>query len=210
MRKIVAATSLAVLLAAGTVRSEPAFRLSYPDGVPRAEILGDWRHSRYSVWRAEATQGAYARITEAEVLCVGPCFADDFGAVPGRTYLYRFDLVLGDGSLASFGPYAATISETLARPLRAALTPNPGAGPSRLSLFLAGPPGGSIAAEAALFDLQGRRVARLFAGPLASGHTRSQWSGRADDGRLLAPDVYLLGLSTSDGRRAVSRVVRGH
>ena len=209
MKRAVTAAALCVALMSGPARSDPEFRISYPGGVPRAEIAGDWRGNHYTVQRASAASGAFASISDADVLCIGSCFADDFTAVPGRTYYYRFDLELAYGRTARFGPYAATISPTLARPLSAALSPNPGFGPSRLSLFAAGPPGRSVGAEASLFDLQGRRVATLFRGALASGPTRLDWDGRGEDGRPLAGGVYLLRLTASDGRRFVARVVRG-
>jgi hypothetical protein len=209
MKRAVFAAALCVALATGPAQGDPDFRLSYPGGVPRAEISGDWRHSHYTVWRAPAASGPFALISDSDVLCTGPCFADDFSAVPGRTYFYRFDLVLAQGGSASFGPYTAAISPTLARPLSASILPNPGAGPARVLLFAAGPLGGTTAAEASLFDLQGRRVATLFGGPLAFGTSRINWDGRGDDGRPLAGGVYLLRLAASDGRRYVTRVVRG-
>lgn len=209
MKRTLFAAALCATLASGPAASEPEFRLSYPSGVPRAEIAGDWRRSHYAVWRAPAAAGPFALVSDSEVLCVGSCFVDDFSAVPGRTYFYRFDLRLAEGGTASFGPYAADISPTLARPLRASISPNPGAGPSRVSLFAATPAGGTTSAEAALFDLQGRRVATLFRGTLPAGLTRLDWNGRGEGGRTLAGGVYMLRLTASDGRRFVAPVVRG-
>ncbi len=208
MKRAIVAAALCAALTAGPSSAAPEFRMLYPNGVPRAEISGDWRHSHYTVWRAPAAQGPFTLISDSDVLCLGPCFVDDFGAVPGRTYVYRFDLVLGDGTPVSFGPYLATISAELARPLGAAVSPNPGRGAARVTLFVAAAPGASVGAEATLFDLQGRRMSTLFRGALVPGATRLDWDGRADDGRDLSAGLYLLRVATSDGRTFVTRVVR--
>jgi hypothetical protein len=207
-RTIVGLALCAALAATRPAAATPEFRLSYPGGVPRVEISGDWRHCHYAVWRAPAVQGTYAQISDTDVLCVGPCFVDDVGAVPGRTYYYRFDLTLPDGRAVTFGPYAATISRELARPLRPTLSPNPGRGPAQVTLFAAGTPGSPIGAEAALFDLQGRRVITLFRGNLVSGATRFTWDGRDTGGQELRAGVYLLRLNTVDGRQSIVPVVR--
>src|SRR5262249_55113581 len=154
----------------------PEFRIAYPNGVPRVEITGDYRQSHYTVWRAAAAEGPYGLVSDDDILCVGPCFADDYSAIGGRTYWYRFDLVTPNAGLVSFGPYRVDISADLARPLTATVSPNPGHGPTQVMLFLAGRPGGAVLAEAIVFDLEGRRLATLHHGPLSNGPTRLGWS----------------------------------
>jgi hypothetical protein len=209
VKRTLIVSALLASLVARPVEADPEFRMQYPNGIPRAEIAGDYRHSRYTVWRAEGPGGAFAAVTAGDVLCLGPCFADDFSALPGRTYWYRFDLVLADGSYVRFGPYRVTIDAALARRLSVTLSPNPGFGPASLTLFLAGAPGTAVEAEAALLDLQGRRVARLFKGPLASGLTRLRWNGRSDSGLEVRSGLYWVQVATADGRRARCQVVRG-
>ena len=208
MKRFVITTALAAALCATPVSAEPEFRLTYPNGVPRAEITGDWRHSRYSVWRAAAVSGPFERLGEGDVLCVGPCFVDDYSAAGGRTYFYRFDLLLADGSFATFGPYAAAILSNRMRALSAAVFPNPGHGSTEVTLFASGRPGTTVGGEAALFDMSGRRVRTLFHGPLSSGPTRLRWDGRDEHGQELRAGLYLLRLATWDGRVAVTRVAR--
>jgi hypothetical protein len=208
MKRTISTALLLAALTAGPSQASPEFRLQYPNGIPRVEIVGDFRHSRYTVWRAGSPEGSFTLVTDGDVLCVGPCFADDYSAAGGRTYWYRFDLVLPDGGLVSFGPFQASISRDLARSLSATVAPNPGAGPVNVALFVAGPPGTSVAAEVGVFDLQGRRLASLHRGALAAGPTRLQWGGRADDGRTLAAGIYLVRATTADGRSAVARLVR--
>lgn len=202
------AALLCIALAATTALADPTFRVTYPNGVARVEIDGDWRHSRYAVWRASAETGPYDAITAAEVLCLGACFADDHTGVGGRTYFYRFDVVTPDGGLVSFGPYAAKLSEEQIRPVRASISPNPGRGATRIAVFVTGPPDQVQGAEVAMFDLQGRRQRQLHHGPLSAGSIRLDWDGRDDRGRDLGAGVYLLRVVTWDGRRHVSRVVR--
>jgi hypothetical protein len=207
-------TRIALLVAAlalGTSMAfaDPEFRMTYPGGVPRAEIEGDWAQSHYVVWRAGAAEGPWARMTDGEVLCLGECYAQDFTAQPGDVVWYRFDLMLPDQTVQSFGPYRAVISPELARPIGASVFPNPGHGPTRVTLTLAGQRGGAaVQGEAALYDLQGRRVSLIHRGPVPVGSTSVSWSGRADDGRELRAGVYLLRFSTSDARRSITRIIR--
>jgi hypothetical protein len=87
--------------------------------------------------------------------------------------------------------------------LRLAAAPNPFAGPMRFALEL------PVAAEARLevFDLSGRRIAAVQSGPLAAGRRALDWNGRADDGRRIAPGVYLARVQA--GRASITkRVVR--
>ena len=155
----------ALVLGAALAFADPAFRVTYSGGVPRAEIDGDWSLSRYSVWRAETTEGPWAPLTQGEVLCTGECYAQDYTAQPGDVVWYRFDLVLPDQTIQSFGPYRAVISPELARPIGAAVSPNPGRGATRVTLTLAGRRDGpAVRGEAVLFDLQGRRVSTIHRG----------------------------------------------
>lgn len=193
-------------LAAGLSIADPEIIVSYPSGVPKVEITGSYPRSSYSVWRRLPSDPGYAPVTNGNVLCLGSCFAFDQSAEPGKTYLYRFDLALGDGSRVSFGPYRVTISETLAPRVRARLSPSPGAGTARVELFLGGS-GGPVEADARIFDLQGRAVATLHRGPLARGLTSFAWDGRGDDGGVLPSGLYLLRFSSPLGA-SVSRVIR--
>jgi hypothetical protein len=210
MRRTIATFLFIASLAAGPSAGAPAFQLLYANGIPRVEIEGDFSHTRYVVWRAASAQGPFTRVTESDVLCVGPCFADDYSAVGGRTYWYRFDLSPPEGAPVSYGPYEATISRDQARPLSASASPNPGHGVTHLTLFLAGPPGTAVHTDAALFDLQGRRLATVHRGPLKAGLNRITWNGRSDDGADLRAGLYLLRAVTADGRQSVTRIVRTH
>ena len=208
MKHTIATLLLLATLGVGPTSAAPEFVLRYVNAIPRVEISGDYRHSHYSVWRAASPGGASTEVTEGDVLCVGPCFADDYSAIGGHTYWYRFDVSPPEGAPVSYGPYEVTISRDLARPLSATVIPNPGRGPTQVVLFLSGNPGASVHTDAAVFDLQGRRVSTVHRGPLASGLNRIAWNGRADDGGQLRAGLYLLRAVTVDGRQSVTRLVR--
>ena len=197
---------VAVMLAADLSLAEPELRVSYPTGVPRVEISGSYPQSHYTVWRKLPADAQFAPLTDGDVLCLGSCFTLDRSAEPGRSYLYRFDLQLADGSRVSFGPYPVTISAELARLVRASVWPNPGRGSGRVELFLGGE-GAALEAEARLYDLQGRAVVTLHRGPLARGLNVLRWNGRGDDGRSLAGGLYFLRFASPLGT-TVTRVLR--
>jgi hypothetical protein len=197
-----------LLLAAGLAFAEPAVQVRYFDGVPEISITGDYARTRYTIARAAIPDGPFTPITDVSTLCLGSCSAMDYDASPGRIYWYRFDLAFEDGSSRTFGPYAVTISPTLARSSGASVVPNPMSGSARVELFLAGSPAaGSLDADAILFDLAGRRVRTIWSGALARGLTRVSWDGRNEVGRAIEPGVYYLRFASPLGVR-VSRVLR--
>jgi hypothetical protein len=206
MFRSLALSAVTVVLAADLAMAEPEVRVSYPAGVPRVEISGDYPQSHYTVWRSLTAGAPYTLITNGDVLCLGSCYAMDRGAAPGQSCLYRFDLLLADGSRVSFGPYPVTISTDLATRMRAAIWPNPGRGSSRLELFVGGE-GGPIEVEAGLFDVQGRSVATLHRGPIDRGLNVLAWDGRGSDGRPLQGGLYFLRFTSPLGTM-VTRVLR--
>jgi FlgD Ig-like domain len=207
MRSLILAAA-AVLITASLVFAEPNIFVRYSNGVPRVQLEGDYAHSTYSVFRATRSDGPYDAITNRDILCLGDCFAEDRTAVPGVTYFYRFDLLLGDGTLAHFGPYAVTFSPAQVRPVATRVYPNPMTGPATIEFFLGGTADqAGVQADASLFDAQGRRIRRVFHGTLPRGLTSLQWDGRDDAGRALRPGFYFLRFATPTGT-AVTRVLR--
>lgn len=63
---------------------------------------------------------------------------------------------------------------------------------------------GSVSVD--VFDLQGRRVRRLWAGDLAAGRHDLAWDGSDDSGRRLASGTYVLRLAVPGGRTDHRRV----
>jgi len=197
-----------LLVTASLAFADPRLTVSYRDGVPRVSIEGDYTHSTYTVLRASRADGPFTPITQHDILCLGACFADDYTALPDVDYAYRFDLVLADGSLVSYGPYRVTWSSALLKTAFARIYPNPASGPATVELFLAGEAAQSgLPVEAVLFDAQGRRVRDLYRGTLPRGLTSLPWDGRGAGGRALGPGFYFLRFTTPIGR-STTRVLR--
>jgi hypothetical protein len=202
---------LAAMAGAGSATADPELIVRYPNGVPQVSIAGDYSGASYTVYRAPAGGGSFQPIGGSSILCLGPCYVEDRSAMPGESYRYRFDLVTPNGEAArfvSYGPYLATISPALARPLGIQAYPNPGRGATSVLVHLAGSPGERGAeGEAAIFDLAGRRVRVLYRGTVARGVTTLAWDGRDERGETLKAGVYLLRL-VAEGRSANTLLVR--
>ncbi len=191
--------------------AEPEFILRYPDGVPQVSIAGDYPGARYVIARRPAAGGTLETITDGSILCLGSCYAVDRGAVPGESYHYFFELFLpGDGGAAPvrYGPYEATISPALARPVGVFVYPNPGRGPTGIQVHLAGAAGDpALTGEVAIYDPAGRRVRTVRRGAMARGLSTLTWDGRDDRGAELRAGVYLVRVSAATGS-AVARILR--
>ena len=194
-------TAIAVLALTATLAlAEPGVQVLYFDGVPHIELEGQYPQSRYTVFRASRVDGLFSPVSEFDLLCVASCFVDDYDAVPGETYWYRFDVEDRNLNTVSYGPFAVTIAAPSARAVDARVYPNPARGPSQVELYLrGGRDDAPLAVEATIHDLQGRRVASLHRGALARGVTRLNWNGRADHGGLLGVGVYFLRVVTPLG-----------
>lgn len=119
----------------------------------------------------------------------------------------RFEVV-DDGPAPARGALAgaaAPASTAAAAPGRDALSvfPNPARGASTISFTLPH----SAAATVSVFDVAGRRLARLADGTYAAGRNDVVWNGRDEAGRRVAAGVYLVRLETG-GRPETRRVVR--
>src|SRR5262249_38262583 len=144
--------------AVSTAFADPTVRLTAVDGVPQIELLGSYSQSHYTIYRADDPAGPWRAISDLDVLCLASCFAPDFTAEPGRTYWYRFDLLVPPGSFRSLGPYAVTIPASLSRPIGARVVPNPSRGSAGIELYLSGgATAGPLPVEVRVLDLQGRR-----------------------------------------------------
>lgn len=188
--------------------AQPAVSVRYETGAAIIQLEGDYANQWYSVSRGDAREGPWTPLTESSVLCMGACAVTDDGASPGRTYWYRFDLQLADGSFTSYGPYPVTISREIAQRIGVAVFPQPVRGPARIEIRLAGVAGDApVEVRALLFDLQGRRMRVVHHGVLPRGRNSLAWDGAAEGGRGLAAGLYLLRVESPLGS-AVTRVVR--
>lgn len=211
MKRFVLLAALA--LSAAPAWAQPGIRADVSFPVPRITLDGGWTGSRYTVWRTDAPGAPALRIGADQALCTGDCYVNDPHALPGGTYWYRFDLVLPDGSLRSYGPAAVTIGTPVAPGLSVALAPNPSRGPVRVTLgaSAAGPVlegtrtvGGT--GEAAVYDVNGRRVRELFRGPLDRLRWERAWDGRDASGRPVEAGLYFVRF-TGGGASRTARLV---
>ncbi len=93
------------------------------------------------------------------------------------------------------------------RPIeRLALSAAPNPFRSAITIELSNPFAAGTHARVTVFDLAGRRVARLWEGAAAAGITRLSWDGHSERGGALEPGIYLVQAEVS-GRRVVRRVV---
>jgi len=195
-------------LGAALAFAEPDFVLRYPSGVPQVAITGDYAGSNYTVWRTPAAGGEPVMVGERSILCLGSCYAEDRDAVPGASYLYVFEVAGAAGAIQRFGPYLATISPALARPVGVYVYPNPGHGATGIQLHVAGAAADRpLPAQAAIYDLSGRLVRTVQRGPIARGLTTVTWDGRGEGGERVPAGVYMLRFSAGGGA-AVARIVR--
>ena len=199
---------LAVLAMSIAATAHAQVRVDYLNGVPRVRLEGAYAGSQYSVYRADRAAASYELIYRLEGLCTGECYADDYGAQPGRTYWYRFDVIAPDGQFIVYGPYPVEIGAEFARPVAVSLHPNPVRSRGVVELRLGGRPDAPpLESAAALYDLQGRAVVTFHRGPLRRGVTRLEWDGRDRDGHALRAGVYFLRLTSPQGT-AIQRIVR--
>jgi hypothetical protein len=175
----------------------------YETGTAIIQLEGDYTNQWYSVSRGDGRQGPFVPLNDTNVLCMGACFASDMAVQAGRTYWYRFDLQLADGSFTAYGPYPVTISDAIARRLELVVGPQPLRGPARIELRIAGAAGEApVPVRIDLFDLQGRRARTIHQGALARGRNVLTWNGGD-----LAAGVYLMRAESPLGI-ATTRVVR--
>jgi len=206
MRRTIALSIATLALLAGLAVAGPEVTVTYRAGIPVIQLAGSFPGSSYTVFRAAAGEAEYRAISDAEILCIGECSVADYDALPGRTYLYRFDLAMPGPRYESFGPYAITIPRE--QPLSARISPNPGRGPATISVTLSGRPGDPpVDVEVALYDVQGRALRTRHRRPLARGTTPVVWNGRDGEGRVLVSGLYFLRLRSAVGG-FTARVVR--
>jgi len=210
MRTLAIASLLAALFAAASPAvgqadaDAPGIQVEYYNGWMRVTLEGSYAGAYYQVWRSGEPAGEFQPLMANYALCTGDCSILVQDAVPGRTYEYRFDVLLGD-TFTRYGPFSVTVPNT---PVGVRMFPNPARGAARVDLSLPGDrrTDAPLDATVRLIDVRGRTVRTLFAGPAERGVTTIDWDGRGDGGRSIVSGVYYLRLASPLGTR-VTRVV---
>jgi hypothetical protein len=119
---------------------------------------------------------------------------DHFNAYESHVYQYKLKIGVGTGDAEPAEPRGEIALEAY---------PNPSSGRTAVRFDL--PAESSMLIN--VYDAGGRRVATAGRGTWAAGRGEVVWSGRDDHGRPVAPGVYFVRASTSDGRSASARVM---
>ncbi len=203
-------TLLAVLLLA--IASTPALadpvnpgiEVEYHNGWMRVTLEGTYAGTYYRVFRADEPAGEFNPLQAEYTLCTGDCSVLVQDALAGRTYSYRFDLLIGD-AFVSYGPYRVTVPEASAG---VRMLPNPARSTASIELSLPGDRRSDAQLETSvqLLDARGRVVRTLHRGPVERGVSALAFDRRGEGGEALASGLYFLRVSSPLGRR-VERIV---
>jgi hypothetical protein len=158
----------------------------------RLEDPGAWR--AVSVERAAVVAGPYEEMAR---LAPAPTMSQVLAA--GESAWFRLALEAPDGARTFAGPLFAGAGVVSRLQLHAVLQSN---GALAVRYALARP--GEVALD--LFDVRGRRLHRLDAGPRPAGERALVWDGAATGGHRLARGTYWLQLQ-SNGERTTRRIV---
>lgn len=205
--------------------------IASPDGISAA--FGDWFHGAGTAVTLELNQWyhvatvfdgssvrCYVNGARVDSVALAASIVPDsrdltIGAdIPGILEIFYgkiddvhiYSRALSDGDIAEL--YGGTPSGARGTP---AITdfaisrvyPNPTSDRTRIDFHL----GAAAPVELTIYDVQGRRVRQLRAGPLAGGAHRAAWDGRDDAGTPVASGVYFARLAV-EGRSVSTRVIR--
>jgi len=170
-----------------------------PDGIEvRWSFADDSRVSAITIQRAATSAGPWNAIAATLRHDAEGTIALDRTADPGRTYFYRLDVALVDGSHATIGPIASIAGGYIAGSALRLLAPNPTHDATTVEYAVAR--AGHVRLEVA--DVAGRVVTTLVDGMQQSGRFTVAWDGTSR-GEQLPAGLYFVRLMTPD--RVVTR-----
>jgi hypothetical protein len=176
---------------------------SDPDGIELRWSFGDASQvSSATVERAPNAVGPWVPIT-AQLRHDGDMTTTmDRTTEAGRTYFYRLNVKLVDGSSALFGPIASTASAFIGETALNLIAPNPTRASSQIQYSVAR--AGRVRLEVA--DVSGRVVTTLFDGIHPPGRYHLAWDG-TNRGERLSAGLYFVRLWTPD-RTIATKITR--
>ena len=104
--------------------------------------------------------------------------ARDRSVEPGREYWYRLAVTIPGAGTVRFGPIHTAGMAAVEEFELSSIAPNPSFGPATVRFAIAHEARVSIA----VVDVQGRLVATLIDGPMATGRYQTAWDGRSASG----------------------------
>jgi hypothetical protein len=156
-------------------------------------------HQRFRALRVEASG---ARVPVAGPSSRGAQFTFIDSLPPSGPVLYEIAGVASTGALTV---YTSLTVDRAARFGYAALSAEPNPFRGGTVIAYAAPSAGPVQAD--VYDLQGRRVARLLDGDLPAGNTSIVWDGKDDAGRAVPAGIYFCRVSGVN-RTQVERLLR--
>lgn len=144
--------------------------------------------SNVTVERADDASGPWRTIPVTLRNEGGLTVALDGDVVSGRTYQYRLNARLGDGTVQTFGPLSGTAGETIAQFALSKVWPNPSTG-SMVRVDYAVPRTSEVSVK--ILDIQGRDLATLTSGTHRPGRFQAVWSGEIG-GRPAPSGLYFI------------------
>ncbi len=172
------------------------------DGVRlRWQVSGGTLATEIALERAESVAGPWAAIAAEISRDAGESVALDRDALPGRAYWYRLR-AFDRGEWQALGEPVFVATGSAPRFALLGVTPNPGAGPVRVTFSLPR----AAAVDLDVFDVLGRHVASLAHGPHAAGTHIAEWLARGDKAPT-GPGIYLVRYRHPEGQQA-GRFVR--
>ena len=161
-------------------------------------ILVEWRtafesqHLGFWLLR-RAGEEDYRSLTKELIGPPGPYAFLDREIVPGVTYEYVLEAVDRQGSVQRFGPITARAPN--ATRLRIESWPNPSSSADLpLGIRTVIPEANPVTLD--MFDVTGRLIRNLWAGPLPPGRHRFEWNGRDAKGSLVPSGIYFYRLAS--------------
>jgi len=155
----------------------------------------------FAVYRTADAGGQELRLGAAVVGSGSSSFSiSDASGEPGATYRYRVEVQEGTTSWVLFETGAIEIQRPLLR--LAQNQPNPFNPQTAIAFSL--PKAGHVVLD--IFDISGRRIARLVDGVMTAGTHTEVWTGQDDAGNRVASGTYFYRLD-ADGAGLVRKMV---
>lgn len=144
---------------------------------------------RRSADKTKVAAPSYEKVNDALVVGRSPYRYRDTDVIPGGEYEYMLEAVDPKGLTETFGPVPVKMPSAALKTGVALYQnrPNPARGTTAIRFDLAQP----AAVTLAVYDMAGRRVRTLARESYPAGSNEITWDLTADDGRAIAPGVYI-------------------
>jgi hypothetical protein len=167
----------------------------------------EWNVAGFNVLRAEAGGDGFRTVNEALIPAAGRDHEYrvlDRSVWPGRTYVYRLEVVDLSGERQVFALQAITVPAGAAAPTLPVARPNPFGARTTIAFEIAAE---GSEAELRIYDAGGRLIRNLLKADLDRGPHHAVWNGRDERGRPVGAGTYFFVLETP-GRRLSGRLIR--